>query len=1070
MSSAKHILLVEDSETQALRLQLLFAEQGWQTERASTGEDAIGKLGQIVPDLIILDHYLPGLKGVELCKLIRLNATGWNPPILMFTADYASNVQQESLESGADDYLSKSVEDSILLLRVRALLRKSATNRSIASKGGTVLRQARLLAVDDSPSYLEYLVHELSDDGHAVETAGSGPEALQKIKAGAYDCVVLDLVMPDMDGIQVCGSISAMAADLSSQPVVLMLTGNENAVDMARGLESGADDFVGKSSDVSILKARVRALVRRKLFQDALKDKEIEILRLDAAASREQWRRSSEELQAQIYARKEAEEKMTLLAAIESLPQMVWAAAPDGNIDYYNERWHDYTGMNFEQSKALGWQPVVHPDDFEITMERWTHAFTTCDPFEVEARLKHALDSEYRWHLSRALPIRNANGVVTRWFGTCTDIEDFKQAQKQIEMLNEGLEERVRERTAELVQVNGQLAEANESLRQAERSAALLAAIIASSDDAIVSETLEGVITSWNAGAERLFGHTAGEGIGRHVGLIIPPEDLEREARLLERLRESESVEHLEATRLHKSGQTVQVSVTLSPVRDASGQIIGASQILRDVSERLRAQEEILELNRRLKTSVANAEAANRAKSTFLSTMSHEIRTPLNAIVGYAQLMSRDSTLSADAKTNLTIMSRSGEHLLTLINAVLDMSKIESGRTEVNATPFDLSALLADLAAMFRLRAETKGLHFDMEISGEAALYLVADEGKIRQALINLLGNAIKFTQRGYVKLHVHVDQRIADSLWLSCTVEDTGVGLTDEDQKKLFEPFTQGKGELNTEQGTGLGLAISRQFARLMGGDITVVTRPGEGCLFRFEIPVTRGSGRAPVKWSAARRVTGIRAGTTVPRILIVDDQTENRDWLQKLLTVIGFSVGSAENGETAICRWQDWQPQMILMDIHMPVMDGLEATRRIKADPQGNNTFVVALTASVLEEDRRVAFESGADAFLTKPCREDELLDTIRTLLKIDYAYEHEAAGPDLLALNAAALAQLPTGLAEEMRRATSDGNKKLLDKLITQVRESDRAGCADALQDLVDKYEYDTLTRVLEEVCHR
>jgi two-component system NtrC family sensor kinase len=284
MSSHCRILLVEDSETQALRLQFLFEEQGWQTDRASTAEEAVGQLNRIVPDLIILDHHLPGLRGVELCKLIRLNATGWNPPILMFTADYDSKVQTDSLESGADDYLSKSVEDSMLLLRVRALLRKSRKQHALGSAGNnTLLRQAHILAVDDSPSYLEYLVYELTSEGHAVDSASNGPDALEKIKATGFDCVLLDLVMPGMDGIEVCRAISQIEADLPHHPLVLMLTAHEDQGEMARGLESGADDFVGKSSHVSVLKSRVRALLRRKLFQDALKDKEIEILRVNAA-------------------------------------------------------------------------------------------------------------------------------------------------------------------------------------------------------------------------------------------------------------------------------------------------------------------------------------------------------------------------------------------------------------------------------------------------------------------------------------------------------------------------------------------------------------------------------------------------------------------------------------------------------------------------------------------------------------------------------------------------------------------------------------------------------------------
>jgi len=266
VSSPYRILLVEDSETQVLQLQYLFSLEGWTTERASTAEEALEKLKHVVPDLIILDQYLPGMKGTQLCQEIRRQASAWNPQILIFTSD-------ESFDSSSEQYLSKSVESRVLVDRVRALLEKPKP----------ASRQARLLAIDDSPSYLEYLTYELSSDGHAVEAAANGPEALERIKARGYDCILLDLVMPGMNGIEVCHAIARMRDDLPTHPLVLMLTAHENSGEVARGLESGADDFVGKSSDVTVLKSRVRALLRRRVFQDALKDKEIEVLRLNAA-------------------------------------------------------------------------------------------------------------------------------------------------------------------------------------------------------------------------------------------------------------------------------------------------------------------------------------------------------------------------------------------------------------------------------------------------------------------------------------------------------------------------------------------------------------------------------------------------------------------------------------------------------------------------------------------------------------------------------------------------------------------------------------------------------------------
>jgi PAS domain S-box-containing protein len=498
-------------------------------------------------------------------------------------------------------------------------------------------------------------------------------------------------------------------------------------------------------------------------------------------------------------------------------------------------------------------------------------------------------------------------------------------------------------------------------------------------------------------------------------------------------------------------------------------EIFHNSMQLEDANRRLH------EANAQLTRAKADAEAANRAKSTFLSTMSHEIRTPMNAILGYAQLMLRDPALSADARVNLKIIGRSGEHLLAIINDVLDMSRIEAGRAELNLATFDLAGLLDDIAAMFRQRAEAKALNFEMLVDGESVPYVVADEGKIRQVLINLLGNAIKFTRSGRIGLHATVEQRGDDRLWLVARVEDTGSGISDEDHKILFEPFTRAKGTLNTQEGTGLGLAITRSYAALMGGDVRFTSSLGVGSLFHFEIPMGRVAAGVAVRRSALRRVVGIRRGTKAPGILVVDDQFENRDWLTKLLTSIGFSIQCADNGETAIRNWEQWSPRLILMDLHMPVMNGLEATRRIKADPRGKETAIVVLTASVLDDDRRTVFESGADEFLAKPCREDELLEKIRTILNIDYDYEeaHVAEGPppaEAAYLSQQRLEQLPAGLRNDIRIAIVSGNKKALDQLILRVRETGDGESAHVFQELTIRYEYDSLLRSLDEASQQ
>jgi signal transduction histidine kinase/ActR/RegA family two-component response regulator len=396
-----------------------------------------------------------------------------------------------------------------------------------------------------------------------------------------------------------------------------------------------------------------------------------------------------------------------------------------------------------------------------------------------------------------------------------------------------------------------------------------------------------------------------------------------------------------------------------------------------------RVEERTVELNK----AKQSAEAANSSKSEFLANMSHELRTPLNAILGFAQVMNRDASLAPQQQENLGIINRSGEHLLSLINDVLDMSKIEAGRITLTENAFDLYQLLRTIQEMFQLKAESKGLQLSIECTPDLPDYIYTDESKLRQILINLLGNAVKFTQEGGVILRVRAKEQekitSPHPFSLIFEVEDTGPGIAPNELESLFEPFVQTETGRKSQQGTGLGLPISRKFVQLMAGDITVNSTPGQGTIFQFDIQVKLAEVADLPEPQQTRRVLGLEPGQPEYRILVVDDRDLNRRLLTKLLSPVGFQVREAENGQEAIAVWSSWEPHLIWMDMRMPVMNGYEATKQIKSDLKGQATAIVALTASILEEEKAVVLGAGYDDFVRKPFREDAIWEKIAKYL---------------------------------------------------------------------------------------
>ncbi len=458
------------------------------------------------------------------------------------------------------------------------------------------------------------------------------------------------------------------------------------------------------------------------------------------------------------------------------------------------------------------------------------------------------------------------------------------------------------------------------------------------------------------------------------------------------------------------------------------------------------------------------AEAANHAKSQFLANMSHELRTPLNAILGFSQLMSRQRATTPKQQENLRIINRSGEHLLGLINNVLDMSKIEAGRITLNHTELDLHQLLKSLIDMLQLKAQSKGLSLILQHAPDLLRYIETDESKLRQVLINLLNNAIKFTQQGNITVRVNTSNQKGNRYTLQFEVEDSGVGIAPEELPDVFTAFVQSESGRQSQQGTGLGLPISRKFVRLMGGEMAVRSVVGQGSIFSFDIQVNKVKPIA-ITHSTPRRVIGLANPSKIYRLLVVDDVTENRQFLVELLTSVGFEAQQAANGQKAVQIWQAWQPDLIFMDIRMGTMDGYEATKRIVQADSEQKSIIIALSASAFNEEKESMLQAGCHDFMRKPFREADLFKVLSKYLKVEFIYEEEK----IIEAQPASIEKIdqnvPIRWLSKLEEAALVIDTDEMSTLIDQIAHTTPA-LAKQLAEWADNFEYEQILSFVEE----
>lgn len=892
--------------------------------------------------------------------------------------------------------------------------------------------EGHILIVDDNPINLQILTKQLVKYGYTVNVAPDGATSLLLINSILPDLILLDILMPGMDGYEVCKKLKA---DEKTRHIpVIFLSALEEVPDKIKAFSVGGADFITKPFQLQEILVRIKHQLQLLLLQRELQQQKQQLVEQNQQLQREIGGRDRA-----LYERQQAEVALAqeraylhristrLSTLIGSLQAGILVEDEHRRIVLTNQPFCDFfnipvspqqlIGMDYsqsaEQTKALFADPEAFLERIQYILRKReivvAEAIWLADGRIFERDYIPILqDQEYQGHLWQYRDITARKVTEMELRGKTKALADFSASLKHLHRLNMTAFNSLDELFANYIQTGCEILEFSAGAvgRVQGQTYTFLA----------VQSEFEHLVPNLTIDLQDAF-----------CGKV-----LERQATV-----SLHHVGQLEDMRCHPLYRALKLESYLGTPIVVDGEIFGTlcffstqerSQMFekheREIIE-LMAQslgkfistQQIEAKQRQAKEAAifeaARSEDANRTKSEFLANMSHELRTPLNAILGFTQLMARESSLTQTAHEYLEIIGRSGKHLLNLINDVLEMSKIEAGQVVLNSSCFDLYYLLQTLEKMLQLGAKSKGLELSFNCAPTVPQYIQTDEGKLRQVLINLLGNAIKFTQHGRVTLrvatemvgvneatHGQMHETTCSPVTLHFEVEDSGIGIDPHELESLFEPFVQSRSG-HIHEGTGLGLSISRKFVQLIGGDITVSSVLNQGTVVQFNVQVHLAQSCDVLTRQPRQRAIALTPGQPLFRILVAEDHAESRQLLVRLLQSLTFDVREATNGEAAIAIWQTWQPHLIWMDMRMPVINGFEATQQIRAQEQECKshaqpllhhipTKIIALTASAFEEDRAKVLAVGCDDFVRKPFREDVIVEKISEHLGVHYDYE--------------------------------------------------------------------------------
>jgi len=820
------------------------------------------------------------------------------------------------------------------------------------SASGIGRSPANILLVDDQVRNLEVLESILASPHYCLVRAQTAQEALMKLLDGEFAAIVLDIQMPGTSGIELAHLIKQRTRT-QHIPIIFLTAYYQDEKEVLQGYEVGAVDYLTKPFDARILKSKIAVFVE--LFQ-----KSRELVALNRAMeseiahrqiAEEALRRANDELEAHIQDRTakltqanddlrlsntavgEIERRYSQL--VSSLPAAVYTTDAQGRVTLYNEAAVALWGRRPEVGKELwcGSYRIFRPDGSPLPVDQCPVAVT----------------------LREGRPVRGEEIIIERPDGTRRNVLPYPDP--------------IQDTSGKIVGAVNMLLDITER-KQAEEASRRLAAIVESSDAAIISKDLNGNITSWNRGAERLFGYQAEEVIGLPITILLPPERRNEEPNILDRIRRGERVEHYETLRQCKDGRLIEISLTVSPIKDAEGKIIGASKISRDISGQKRAERELERAHKEVL-------AASRAKDDFLAALSHELRTPLNPVLLLASEAAEDPQLPAEVRAQFTTIRNSVELEARLIDDLLDLTRITRGKLSLNIGLVEVHSVLKEALVTVQSELDQKRITLTLELMAPQAT-VKGDAVRLQQVFWNVLKNAAKFTpEAGRITVGTGIQRETGE---LVITIEDSGIGMTPEELAKIFEAFAQGEhahaGGLHRFGGLGLGLAISRMLVKSHAGSIRAISEGrNRGSTFIITLPLVMertGAGPLPDGDTTPSRVA-VNGVAGAIHILLVEDHEPTRTALAHLLTRRHYEVQTAASIAEARALSNQHKFHLLISDIGLPDGSGFELMRELRL---GNTSLQgIALTGYGMEEDIARSQNAGFASYLVKPIRVQSL-----------------------------------------------------------------------------------------------